>query len=95
MANRRELKKDLNWLTHEVISDCLMYVELNYGCDEKPVADIISKMINERNAVLSKINQPTSKMDRKEVKKMYNETVHNLLETTHTCFEELSKLTRK
>jgi hypothetical protein len=95
MANRRDLKKDLNWLTHEVISDCLIYLELHPEQEEKPVADIISKMINERNLVLSKINLPTSQMDRKEVKKMYNETVHHLLDTTHNCFEELSKLTRK
>ncbi|MDL2262709.1 hypothetical protein LJC11_04310 [Bacteroidales bacterium OttesenSCG-928-I21] len=95
MANRKELKKDLNWLTYEVISDCLTYVELNPEQDEKPIADIITKIISEREAAFAKINQATSKMDKKEVKKMYNTTIHNFLDTVHNGLDQLSKLAKK
>jgi len=95
MASRRNLKKDVNWLTHEVITDCLIYLDINSPEDEKPVADIISNMISKRGEVLTKINRPTSKIEKKEVKQMYNEIVKDLLETTDNCFENLSKLSKK
>ncbi len=95
MANRRSLKKDLNWLTEEVISDCLIYMDFNQVKDEKPLAAIINQMIVKRDELIGKINKPTTKMEAREVKKMYNEMVKDLFETTNNCFESLSKLPRK
>ncbi len=95
MANRRDLKKDLNWLTEEVIADCLIYMDFNEVKDEKPLAEIINSIILKRDELITMINQPTSKVDSKEVKKMYNEIVKDLFETTNNCFESLSKLPRK
>lgn len=95
MANRRSLKKDLNWLTEEVISDCLIYMDFNQVKDEKPLAAIINQIIVKRDELIGKINKPTTKMEAREVKKMYNEMVKDLFETTNNCFESLSKLPRK
>jgi hypothetical protein len=95
MANRRNLKKDINWLTEEVISDCLIHMDFNKLKDEKPLAEIINTIINKRNELFSRINQPTSNIARGEVKKMYNQMVKEMFETTNDCFEKLSKLPRK
>jgi hypothetical protein len=95
MANRRNLKKDLNWLTEEVISDCLIYMDFNQVDDEKPLATIINDIIVKRDELIGKINIPTSKMKRGDVKKMYSEMVKDLFVTTNNCFENLSKLPRK
>jgi hypothetical protein len=95
MANRRNLKKDINWLTEEVIADCLIYMDFNQVKDEKPLAEIINTVITKRNELFSRINQPTSTIARGEVKKMYNQMVKEMFETTNDCFEKLSKLPRK
>jgi hypothetical protein len=95
MANRRNLKKDINWLTEEVISDCLIYMDFNQVKDEKPLAEIINTVISKRNELFTRINQPTSTIARGEVKKMYNQMVKEMFETTNDCFEKLSKLPRK
>jgi len=95
MANRRNLKKDINWLTEEVVSDCLIYMDFNVVKDEKPLAGIINDIITKREELISKINKPTSKIDRKEVKRQYTQIVKELFETTNNCFESLSKLPRK
>lgn len=95
MANRRNLKKDINWLTEEVISDCLIYMDFNQVKDEKPIAEIINSVINKRNELFVRINQPTTTIARGEVKKMYNQMVKEMFETTNDCFEKLSKLPRK
>jgi hypothetical protein len=95
MANRRNLKKDINWLTEEVIADCLIYMDFNQVKDEKPLAEIINTVVNKRNELFGRINQPTSTVARGEVKKMYNQLVKEMFETTNDCFEKLSKLPRK
>lgn len=95
MANRRNLKKDINWLTEEVISDCLIYMDFNQPKDEKPLAEIINTVVTKRNELFGRINQPTSTVARGEVKKMYTQMVKEMFETTNDCFEKLSKLPRK
>ena len=82
-------------ITEEVISDCLIYMDFNQVKDEKPLAAIINQMIVKRDELIGKINKPTTKMEAREVKKMYNEMVKDLFETTNNCFESLSKLPRK
>lgn len=95
MANRRDLKKDINWLTEEVIADCLVYLDINHVKDEQPIAEIISTIINKREEAFGTLNMPTSGMERKEVKSMYGKMVNEMFETTNECLEKLSKLPRK
>lgn len=95
MANRRELKKDLNWLTHEVITDCMIYLEMNPEKEEEPIAQIINNLLIKRNEALIKINMPTTKMAKNEVKAMYKTVIGDFLGITNGCFEELSKIAKK
>jgi len=95
MANRRNLKKDINWLTDEVLTDCLLYMEFNPQKNENELAEIVNNIILKRDELVNRINKPTSKIEPKEVKKQYNEIVKELLETADNCFERLSKLPHK
>ncbi len=95
MANKRDLKKDLNWLTHEVISDCLIYLDMNPEKDEKPVAKIIDKLIVHRKQAFTQLSEHTSALSKKEVKDKYNNIVKDFFNTADSCFEELSKLSKK
>ena len=95
MANRRNLKKDINWLTEEVVSDCLIHMDFNPVKNEKELAEIINDIIAKRDELFSKINKPTSKKDSKEVKKQYVQMVKEIFETADNCFDRLSKLPRK
>ncbi len=95
MANRRDLKKDLNWLTDVVISDCLIYVEVNADKDHTPIGEIINEIILHRDSAFSEINMPTSGMSSKEVKQKYDNIVHNFFEVADSSFEKLSQLSKK
>ncbi len=95
MANKRDLKKDLNWLTHEIISDCLIYLEINPDKEEKPVAQIIDKVIRHRTDAFKKINENISSLSKKEIKNKYNEIVSDFFNQADSCFEDLSKLSKK
>ncbi len=94
MAKRRELKKDISYLTSQVVEDCLLYIEFNTKANQKVVAEIINKIILKQNEVLAEINKPTSKINAKEVKANYKKIIFTFLDTVNSCYEELSKLPR-
>lgn len=95
MANVRDLKKDINWITEELIADCLIFVDINPDQDKKPVADIINKMIDKRNELITQVNDHY-KLEKDVSKKQYFKNIaKELLETADECFESLSKLAKK
>lgn len=95
MASRRDLKKDINWITEEVIGDCLLFLDIHQDHDKEPVANIINTMIEKRNELVSKVNHQDKSEGRKETKEKYKSIAKDLIDTANTCFEELSKLAKK
>ena len=95
MASIRELKKDINLITEEVIADCLLFVDIQPEHDKQPVADIINKMIDKRNELIYQVNHHDTKATRSENKAKYRNIAKELLDTANLCFEELSKLAKK
>lgn len=94
MAKRRYLKKDINWLTSEVIEDCLLYMDFNPTADEKPVAEIINSIILKRNETIKEINKSTNKQNYKEIKNNYKELIFSFFDSVNDCYDKISKLPR-
>jgi predicted nucleic-acid-binding protein len=95
MANRRELKKDINYITEEVIADCLLFVDINPDKDKEAIANIINNIIDKRNELIHSINHLDKSMDRSATKSKFKNIAEELLDTANTSFEELSKLAKK
>ncbi len=95
MANIRDLKKDINWITEEVIADCLIFMDINPEQDGEAVAEIINKIIDKRDELITQINHH-DKLDKDVNKKEYlNNIAKELIETADSCFNELSSLVKK
>lgn len=94
MASRRELKKDINYLTYEVISDCYTYMILNSGKNEDQVLSIITDTVETRNDLIHRVNNQEEKGNRKAVKLHYRGIFDDLLGKIDNSFERLSKLTK-
>ena len=94
MANRRDLKKEINLLHSELIMDCITYAEINNKQDASSVVDIINRLIENRKNVYIEINKSTANMTRKEVKERYDRICGNVLSSTDNAYSELSKLPR-
>ncbi len=94
MANRRTLKKDIDWLTSEVVEDCFVYLTFK-NKDEEKIVDIVNKILDERNNAFAKISEKTSSLEKKEVKAKFNNIVKEFIEVADACLEDLSKLTKK
>jgi hypothetical protein len=73
MASIRRLKKDVNYLTYELISECLVYDEFHQGADKEKVKEVINSVIEGRNSMMDKISKRAKgkKKDKKENKKYF------------------------
>ncbi len=95
MTSIRELKKDINLITEIVITDCLLYIDINPEKEKKPVAEVINKMIDKRDELITKINNRDKGASRSENKAYFKQIVSDLMSTADSCFEDLSKQVKK
>jgi hypothetical protein len=88
MASIRELKKDIDYLTFEVISDCFVYSGVHPDNQSDELSAIISDAVNFRNDLIARVNNPDGKDNPKIVEK-------DLLIGVDKLFDRLSSLSKK
>lgn len=95
MAKKREIKKDIEYLVSEVVSDCYAYLYINGDKNRDKVIDIISKAVDKRNEMIQRINNPSKEHNSKQLKAYYKTIYNEMLESVDAAFTELSKLSAK
>lgn len=95
MANKREIKKDVDFLVGEVISDCYTYLLINGEKNRDSVIEIISEIVDTRNDLISRVNNQDKSLDTKQVKAHYKAINADLLGAIDQSFSKLSKLSAK
>jgi len=95
MANIRNLKKDIDYLFFEFISDCFTYASLHDGDKTKAVQDLIEEAVECRNEFIEKAANPTGKDDPKLVKKYYGAIRKELFEKVDGYFSKLSDISKE
>ena len=95
MANKREIKKDVEYLVSEVISDCYAYLYINGDKNRDKVIDIISNVVEKRNELIKKINNPSKEFNAKQIKEHYKTVQTDLITCVDDSFTKLSQLTSK
>ena len=68
MANIRKLKKDLNYLSYELLTEAFTYKHFNPEMDEKKFDNIILDIVKKRNELISRIND-RGQLDESELEK--------------------------
>ena len=92
MANKRNLKKDINYLTGEILSECYAHLYLFPDKNEEKVMDIISKAVNSRNDFIAKINNPN--IENKTVKQYFNGIIEEVITNSNNLIDEIQKLNK-
>lgn len=95
MASVRELKKDIDYLVFEVISDCFVFSGLNPDNKSDELSVLISDAVNFRNDLIARVNNPDGKDNPKIIKAYYKTVQKDLLEGVDKLFTRLSELTAK
>jgi len=94
MASIRRLKKNIDYLTFAVISDCMNY-NTSVGQIDPEVVDIVKTMVEYRNETRSKVASHRSFNDKKEARAYYKGISIDLLKTVDGEFTRLSNLVKK
>lgn len=95
MASVRELKKDIEYLIFEVISDCFVYSNIHPENKSDELSVLISEAVEFRNDLIARVNNPDGKDNPKIVKAYYKTVSKDLLVGVDKLFERLSTISAK
>ena len=95
MASIRELKKDIDYLVFEVISDCFVYSNVHPDNKTDELTAVISDAVEFRNDLIARVNNPDDKDNPKIVKAYYKAVQKDLLSGVDKLFERLSSISAK
>lgn len=95
MASVRELKKDIDYLIFEVISDCFVYSNIHPENKTAEVSELISDAVEFRNDLIARVNHPDGKDNPKIVKAYYKTVEKDLITGVDKLFERLSIFSSK
>ncbi|HSV87832.1 MAG TPA: hypothetical protein VLH61_04260 [Bacteroidales bacterium] len=92
MASIKNLKKDINFLIDEVIGTCLIHQYTQQDKKEE-LNRIIDEMIEYREAMISRVNNPDVKDNGQSLRNFYRSLFDELLEKVNGAFDQLNKIT--
>ncbi len=95
MASVRELKKDIDYLIFEVISDCFVYSNVHPENKSDELTELISDAVEFRNDLIARVNNPDGKDNPKIVKAYYKSVEKDLITGVDKLFERLSTISVK
>lgn len=95
MASIRELKKDIDYLIYEVISDCFVYSNIHPDNKSDELSALMSEAVEFRNDLIARVNNPDGKDNPKIVKAYYKSVEKDLLTGVDDLFERLSAISSK
>jgi hypothetical protein len=95
MASVRELKKDIDYLVYEVISDCFVFSGLHPDIKSDEISAIISDAVSFRNDLIARVNNPDGANNPKIIKAYYKSVEKDLLQGVDKLFSQLSEMTKK
>lgn len=85
MANKRDLKREINYITGELFTECLFNKVYMSTTDNEVTETLLSKIITVQDNFLSRVNRPDGKDNPKLVKKYYQ----TLISEFDTAIEEI------
>lgn len=95
MASVRNLKKDIEYLVFEVVSDCLTFSGLYPDKQTEELTDIVETAIQLRNDLCVRINNGDKAAPPAERKAYYKAIRNDLLTGIDNLFDRLSKVTQE
>lgn len=92
MASRRNFKKDINFLTNEILTRGIIHLNFFGSENSNDVYDIMNEAASSRNNYIARINQNLSGKAPKEIKGFYKVIYDDLLNSTHDLLGKIDNL---
>lgn len=95
MAKLRTIKRDIAYLTGEIISNGYMAIYFQGEDAKASLTDVITKTVDNYNALIVRANHPPEKNNPKLVRKHYTAIRAEMLECADKMFSEISAVCSK
>ena len=92
MASKRILKKDIKFLTTQIIEECYTCSYLFPEVEEAKIDEIINDSLSMYKSLIKKINQPGEIEGKGAVKKLYKGVYNDLISTSDVLLGRLNIL---
>ncbi|MFN4233549.1 MAG: hypothetical protein ACK4IK_01955 [Bacteroidia bacterium] len=92
MANRRELKRNINGLLGDVIDECYISLLNNNGKNEKEIEQIVDEVVNLADDLIHRTNASKYIKNRSEIKKHFAAIKEELGEKVMTYVDKINAL---
>jgi hypothetical protein len=90
MASIRTLKKDLNYLSYELLTEAFAYKHFHSELEEKKFDEAIRNLVTMRNQILRQINHPGS-FESPTEQKLHYRKIHEGMVNLVQVIDELDK----
>lgn len=95
MTSRRNFKKDINFLTNEILIRGIIHLDFFGREKSKDVYDIMNEATSSRNDYIARVNQKLNGKSTKEIKSFYKSIYDDLLNSTHNLLGKIDNLDSK
>ncbi|MBP3425915.1 MAG: hypothetical protein J6K81_04270 [Rikenellaceae bacterium] len=93
MASVKRLKKDIDYLVEEVVTDC--YLSIYFHSERKEeIVGVMNKAVELRNELFGRINSPAEPHNKSLVAKHYAQIRRDMFAGVDALFTELSELNK-
>lgn len=92
MANKRELKKEIHFISDELISECIFNSCFVKDADIEKNQAILQKILDMRTEFLSRTNTTNGKNNPKIVKKYYQKLIEDFDKKIAEILEEFAQI---
>ncbi len=90
MAKLRTIKKEISFLTGEIISNCYMAIYFQGENAIEPLSGVIEKAVTLHESLRQRANKPAEKHNKKLVRKHYTAIRAEMIQGADQLFEEIS-----
>lgn len=92
MASCRDIKKDINFLANQMLTECFSFMEYSPVNNQENVLDILHDVEQLRRNLLYKVNNPP---ENGSLKDYYRAIIDEMYDTNMKLLEELNSLNDK
>ncbi len=95
MANRRNLKKDINCLSYEIISECFTYNYFFPKKNDDKIKEIIADTIKMQGEFITRVNHVDGKDNKTLTKQHFKKLNEDLYQNAVKLVDEINNLNKE
>jgi predicted CopG family antitoxin len=94
MATIRDLKKDIHYVTTELVIECLVTDMLHDGKHESKLSELVTKLIEKKQELLQRINDYRRKKEEEKASDYFKAIRKDFHDLVIEIVDEVSKLNK-